>query len=116
VTRGQQFSLQLVHLMMASWAETCSVRIREVTNASELRILTDRRICTGILKRVSANLAGNCCISVPYTTLSLREEVVALLKNKDLETQMRSEVLQCSHTSLFNFLPSFRKYLSDNGN
>jgi hypothetical protein len=27
VTTGQQFPLQLVHLLMASWAETCSVQI-----------------------------------------------------------------------------------------
>jgi hypothetical protein len=50
--RGQQFPLQLVHLMIsASWAETFSVRtIGSKMNASQVRILIHRRGCIGAVR------------------------------------------------------------------
>lgn len=54
----QHFPPQPLHLkMLASWTETCSVRLtgREM-NAFEVIILTYRRTCTGTVRSASANL------------------------------------------------------------
>jgi hypothetical protein len=78
MTREQQIPLQRVHLMMASQAKICSVRIIGSDKYFEVQILIYQCSCAGTVRSASANLG----ISIVVPSDSTMGAMIKFVNNK----------------------------------